>query len=51
MARWEDERRTEYIYMKISPSLKEAAKKRAASEGRSLSNYIENLIKKDVEKS
>lgn len=42
------ERRTEYIQMKIAPSLKEKAQERAEEEGRSLSNYIEQLILKDI---
>lgn len=46
-----EERRTVLIQMKISPSLKEKAQKRADQEGRSLSNYIEWLIKKDLEKN
>lgn len=33
----------------ITPELKEQAEKLAAREGRSLSNYIEQLIKRDVE--
>ena len=41
------EKRTDKIFMKISPSLKEMAQKRAEEEGRSLSNYIEWLIIKD----
>lgn len=44
------EKRTERIYMKITPSLKEAAQKRAEEEGRTLSNYIEWLIVKDSKK-
>lgn len=42
------ERRTEFIQMKVMPSLKEKAQKRAEEEGRSLSNYIEWLILKDL---
>ncbi len=44
------EKRTDKIYMKILPSVKEMAAERAAEEGRTLSNYIENLIKKDFER-
>ena len=40
------ERRTERINMKILPSLKALAEEEATAEGRTLSNYIENLIKK-----
>lgn len=43
------EKRSEYIQMKIAPSLKEKAQARAEEEGRSLSNYIERLIIKDIE--
>lgn len=42
------ERRTEFIQMKVMPSLKEKAQERAEEEGRSLSNYIEWLILKDL---
>lgn len=50
MAKHEVEKRTERIMMKISPSLKEAAQNKATQEGRSLSNYIESLIRKDIAK-
>lgn len=46
----EKEKRTDRLYMKIRPSVKAAAEKRAAEEGRSLSNYIEVLIIKDSKK-
>lgn len=46
----EKEKRTERINMKILPSLKAAAELQAAKEGRTLSNYIENLIAKDTKK-
>ena len=49
MSDWNAERRTDRIQIKISPSLKEAAKARADEEGRTLSNYIESLIRADVE--
>lgn len=42
------ERRTEFIQMKVMPSLKQQAQQRAEEEGRSLSNYIEYLILKDI---
>lgn len=35
----------------IEPRLKEQAEKIAANQGRSLSNYIEQLIKQDVAKA
>lgn len=47
----EKEKRTERIYMKVLPSVKAAAEQRAAEEGRSVSNYIEGLIKKDIERN
>ena len=40
------EKRTSHIHMKILPSVKAMAEERAYAEGRTLSNYIENLIKK-----
>lgn len=49
MSDWNTERRTDRIQIKISPSLKEAAKARADEEGRTLSNYIEALMKADIE--
>lgn len=45
------EKRTDKIYMKILPSVKAMAAERAAAEGRSVSNYIEALIKKDYEEN
>lgn len=49
MSEWNTERRTDRVQIKISPSLKDAAKTRADEDGRTLSNYIENLIKADIE--
>ncbi len=43
-----EEKRNVVIQMRITPTLKEAAQKRADEEGRSLSNYIEWLILKDL---
>lgn len=51
MAEHSKEKRTEFIQMKIAPSLKKAAQERAEEEGRSLSNYIERLILKDLKES
>lgn len=42
------EKRTERFTMKITPSLKEEANERAEELGRSLSNYVEQLILKDL---
>lgn len=44
------EKRTAHIHTKILPSVKAAAEKKATEEGRTLSNYIENLIIKDTKK-
>ena len=44
------EKRTEYIHMKVLPSIKRIAEKNAESDGRSLSNYIEKLIRDDEER-
>lgn len=44
------EKRSSIIYMKVLPSVKTAAEKKATEEGRTLSNYIENLIVKDTKK-
>lgn len=48
MAQWEKEKRTGRLMTKIQPSLKEAAEQAAAEDGRSLSNYVEWLIKQDL---
>ena len=45
--RREQERRTGRLNMKILPSVKDAAEQKAAEQGRTLSNYIEQLIIKD----
>ena len=45
------EKHTERITMKVKPSIKKAAERRAAEEGRNLSNYIEWLILKDTKKN
>lgn len=45
------EKRTSHIHIKIAPSVKEAAQDLAQRESRTLSNYIESLILKEVEKS
>lgn len=43
-------KKDEKIILRTTAELKEAAQKQAAKEGRSLSNYIEWLIRKDLEK-
>ena len=45
----EKEKRTERFNMKMQPSLKMAAEKKAEAQGYSLSRYIEQLIRQDVE--
>lgn len=45
----EREKRTERINMKVLPSIKKIAEKNAAEEGRTLSNYIEKLIREAEE--
>ncbi|MGI6169913.1 MAG: hypothetical protein ACOYI4_09515 [Christensenellales bacterium] len=45
------EKRTERIYIKIFPSVKEGAKRLAENEGRSLSNYIETLLTREIERT
>ena len=42
-----DELKTTTLSIRILPSVKAKAKKRAAEEGRSLANYIERLIQQD----
>lgn len=48
MATHSKEKRTEFIQMRIAPSLKEKAQERAKEKGRSLNNYIEWLIINDL---
>lgn len=45
------EKRTSHIHIKIAPSVKEAAQKLAEQNGRTLSNFIEHLLLKEIEKS
>lgn len=51
MAMHEREKRSAIITMKVQPSLKAKAEAKAEEQGRSLSNYIESLIRADVDKS
>lgn len=44
------ELRTDRFTLRIAPSLKELAKQLAQSEGRTVSNYIEKLIRDDAKK-
>ncbi len=45
-----EERRTDRLTLKIQPSLKSAAFKKAREQGRTLSNYVEMLILTDLYK-
>ena len=45
-----EERRTDRLTLKIQPSLKSAAAKKAKEQGRTLSNYVEMLILTDLYK-
>ena len=40
-----------YTAVRIPPKLRKDAQKRAANQGRSLSNYIKNLIREDLDKT
>ena len=42
--------KTEQLHMRISPELKEQLQKLADADNRSISNYLELLIRKEVEK-
>lgn len=41
--------KTERLYIRITPEMKEALQEIAAADGRSLSNYIENLLRHEIE--
>lgn len=43
--------KTERLYIRIAPDMKEALQELAAADGRSLSNYIENLLRREIEQS
>lgn len=43
--------KTERLYIRIDPEMKEALQEIAAADGRSLSNYIENLLRREIERS
>lgn len=42
--------KTERIYIRITPNLKAQLQQAAAGQGRSVSNYLEYIIKKALEK-
>ncbi|WP_456077944.1 hypothetical protein [Mogibacterium diversum] len=45
-----EEKKTERVSVRMTPTLKAAATEIAASENRTLSNYIESLIVEQVQK-
>nr|DAV87158.1 MAG TPA: antitoxin [Caudoviricetes sp.] len=45
------EKRTSHIHIKIAPSVKEAAQKLAEENSRTLSNYVESLLLREIEKA
>jgi predicted HicB family RNase H-like nuclease len=45
-----DETKDATLTIRIKPSIKAKAVKRAAQEGRSLANYIERLIEQDAKR-
>lgn len=42
------EKHTAFIHLRVAPMVKEAAKRKAEAEGKTLSDYIEGLIIKDA---
>lgn len=42
--------KTERIYIRLTPELKEQLQRAAAEENRTVTNYIENLIKQAMNK-
>lgn len=43
--------KTKILNLRIEPELKKAAKKMAAKDGRSLSNWVTRLIQREIDKS
>ena len=43
--------KTDRLHIRISPDLKAKLQALADAENRSISNYVENLIKKEIEKA
>ena len=41
--------KTDRLYIRIAPELKEQLQQIAAADNRTISNYIENLIKRELE--
>lgn len=46
-----EKKKVEIFHIRTSPQLKAAAIKRAEEESRSLTSYVENLIRKDIERN
>ena len=42
--------KTERLQIRISPELKQQLQRLAEAEGRTVSNYVEQLIKRELEK-
>lgn len=42
--------KTERIYIRVTPEVKEQLQKAAEAENRTITNYIENLIKEAIKK-
>lgn len=42
--------KTERLFLRITPELKEKLQKKAEKEHRTLSNYIESILIKEIEK-
>lgn len=42
--------KTERLQIRISPELKDKLQELATAENRTISNYVENLIKRELEK-
>lgn len=40
--------KTDRIYIRVTPELKEALQALAAAENRTVSNYIENLVQREI---
>lgn len=47
---WGEDVKTERLQLRITPELKEKLQALADAENRTITNYIENLIKKEIEK-
>lgn len=45
-----EEKRTDRLQARVTPTIRRLAEAQAAKEGRTVSNYIERLILKDCEK-